>query len=144
MMNGLRAIARVFWVGGMWVIGMVVAPVLFELLDKPVAGLVAGRLFQAIAWVGMVAGLFLLIELVVREGVRGVRDKAFWLIVGMLACTLINHFGVTPIIANLKLHMNQAAEGLFGGGFATWHAISSLIYLVQSLLGLVYIVKTES
>ncbi|WP_280954923.1 hypothetical protein [Paludibacterium denitrificans] len=37
----------------------------------------------------------------------------------MLICTIINHFAVSPIIANLKLQMNHAAEGLFGGGFAT-------------------------
>lgn len=39
--------------------------------------------------------------------------------------------------------MNHAAEGLFGGGFATWHAISSLIYLVQSLMGLVYVWRND-
>ncbi len=145
-MNGLRAFAKTFWIGGMWVIGIVVAPVLFDVFanDRATAGMVAGRLFQVIAWIGMVAGLFLLIDLIAREGVRGVKQGAFWLILGMLACTMINHFGVTPIIANLKLHMNQAAEGLFGGGFATWHAISSLIYLVQSLLGLAYIVKADN
>jgi hypothetical protein len=40
--------------------------------------------------------------------------------------------------------MNQAAEGLFGGGFATWHAISSLIYLVQSLMGLAYLLRSDN
>ncbi|CUA81668.1 MULTISPECIES: DUF4149 domain-containing protein [Gulbenkiania] len=142
-MDSLKAIARTFWIGGMWVIGLLVAPVLFAALDKVTAGMVAGRLFSAIAWVGLVCGVFLMVEHIWQQGARGVKEAPFWLLVAMLACTVINHFAVTPIIAQLKLQMNQAAEGLFGGGFATWHAISSLIYLVQSLLALVYLLKTE-
>ena len=112
-MNGLREIARTLWIGGMWVVGIIVAPVLFSALNNATAGMVAGRMFAAIAWVGLV-------------------------------CIIINHFAVTPIIAGLKAQMNHAAEGLFGGGFATWHAISSLIYLVQSLMGLMYILSNDN
>lgn len=143
-MDGLKAIARTFWIGGMWVIGIVVTPILFSMLDKASAGMVAGHLFQAIAWVGLVCGTFLLVHAVWRDGVRGVKSAGFWLVFAMLVCTVINQFAVSPIIANLKLHMNQAAEGLFGGGFGTWHAISSLIYLVQSLMGLAYILRREN
>ncbi|AXK38380.1 DUF4149 domain-containing protein [Crenobacter cavernae] len=142
-MNGVRAIAITFWIGGMWVVGLVVAPVLFSHLDKATAGMVAGRLFAAIAWVGLICGTLLLVDSVWQNGVRAFKTLALWLIVGMLACTLINHFAVTPIIANLKAQMSQAATGAFGGGFATWHTISSLIYLVQSLMGLVFVLRKE-
>ena len=143
-MDGLKAIARTFWIGGMWVIGILVTPVLFSLLDKTVAGMVAGRLFQSIAWVGLVCGTFLLIHSIWRDGVRGIKSAGFWWVFGMLVCTVINQFAVSPIIAKLKLHMDQAAMGLFGGGFGTWHAISSLIYLVQSLMGLAYILRRDA
>lgn len=143
-MDGIRAIARTFWIGGMWVIGILVTPVLFSMLDKVTAGMVAGKLFSAIAWVGLVCGVFLLADYVWRHGARGVKEAPFWLLLGMLVCTLINHFAVSPIIADLKRQMNLAAEGLFGGGFATWHAISSLIYLAQSLLALLYILRRDS
>jgi len=142
-MDGLRAITRTFWIGGLWVIGLIVTPVLFKMLDTVTAGMVAGKLFAAIAWVGLVCGVFLLVDTIWRNGVRGMKERGFWLIVGMLVCTVINHFAVTPIIAELKLQMNHAAEGLFGGGFATWHAISSLIYLVQSLMGLAYVLGRD-
>ncbi|WP_028537141.1 DUF4149 domain-containing protein [Paludibacterium yongneupense] len=142
-MENLCAVARTLWIGGLWVIGIVVTPILFSALDHVSAGMVAGRLFQAIAWVGLVCGVILLVSCVWRDGVRGMKGGGFWLLVAMLACTIINHFAVSPIIANLKLHMNQAAEGLFGGGFATWHTLSSLIYLLQSLLGLAYILRKE-
>jgi hypothetical protein len=143
-MDGLKAIAQAFWIGGMWVIGILVAPILFSTLDKTSAGLVAGRLFQSIAWVGLVCGVFLLVHAIWRGGVREVKSAGFWLVFGMLVCTLINQFAVSPILADLKLHMNQAAEGLFGGGFGTWHAISSLIYLLQSLMGLLYILRRDN
>ena len=143
-MDGLRAVTRTFWVGGMWVVGLLVAPVLFASLNKVTAGMIAGTLFAYIAWVGLVCGVFLLADYIWRVGARGVREGTFWLLVGMLLCTVINHFAVSPIIADLKQSMNQAAEGLFGGGFATWHAISSLIYLVQSLLALVYVLRHDS
>ncbi|TDR70741.1 DUF4149 domain-containing protein [Paludibacterium purpuratum] len=142
-MDGLRAVAKTFWIGGMWAIGILVTPALFALLDRTSAGMVAGRLFQSIAWVGLVCGTFLLVHIIWREGVRGLKSAAFWLVFAMLVCTVINQFAVSPIIANLKQHMNHAAEGLFGGGFGTWHAISSLIYLLQSLMGLVFVVKAD-
>ncbi|MDC7692061.1 DUF4149 domain-containing protein [Vogesella indigofera] len=143
-MDGLRAIARTLWIGGMWVVGIIVAPILFSALDNVTAGMVAGRLFAAIAWVGLVCGIFLLADYVLRYGARALKQGGFWLLLGMLVCIVINHFAVTPIIASLKLQMNHAAEGLFGGGFATWHAISSLIYLLQSLMALVYLLRSDN
>jgi len=143
-MNGLREITRTLWIGGMWVVGIIVAPVLFSALNNATAGMVAGRMFAAIAWVGLVCSVFLMVELVLRNGARALKSAPFWLLVGMLVCIIINHFAVTPIIAGLKAQMNHAAEGLFGGGFATWHAISSLIYLVQSLMGLMYILSNDN
>lgn len=138
-MDALRAIAATLWIGGMWVIGLIVTPTLFTSLDKTVAGVVAGKLFISIAWVGLVCGVLLLVAAVGKNGVRAVKTASFWLVVGMLACTLLNQFAVNPMVAHLKLTMNHAAEGMFGGGFATWHAISSLIYLLQSLMGLAWV-----
>lgn len=140
-MNRIRAIAATFWIGGLWVVGLLVAPVLFQSLDRVAAGMVAGNIFAVQAWVGLVCGVILLVDAIWRDGVHGVRSASFWLVLGMLVCTVVNHFAVTPVIVDLKQGMNHAALGMFGGGFATWHAISSLIYLLQSLLGLGYVLK---
>lgn len=123
----------------MWIIGVVVAPALFSNLDKAVAGMVAGKLFHAIGWIGIVAGVFLLIWWIWNEGARAFQGAKLWLIVGMLLCTLINQFAIFPLIAEIKPAVSNAAEGMFGGGLAQWHTISSLIYLLQSVLGLIYI-----
>ena len=140
-MNRLQVVAQTVWIGGLWVIGLLVAPVLFALLERSAAGTVAGVLFARLAWVGLVCGAILLIAHLWRDGLSSVREGDLWLVVAMLLCTAVNHFGVTPIIGNLKQHMSNAAVGIFDGGFATWHAISSLIYLLQSVLGLVYLLR---
>ena len=140
----LRAIAQTLWIGGMWTAGLIVAPTLYGALDRLSAGLVANRMFAALAWVGIVCGVILLLEYLWRYGLRGVRQLGFWLLVGMVLCTLLNHFAVTPILAGFKPGAVNAAEGVFGGGFATWQAISSLILLLQSLMGLAYVVRSDN
>lgn len=123
----------------MWTIGVIAAPLLFAGLDKATAGMVAGKLFHAIGWIGIVAGVYLAIWWIWQEGMRGFQSGKFWLVMGMLFCTLINQFAIFPMIASLKPAVSTAAEGVFGGGLAQWHTVSSLIYLVQSVLGIIYI-----
>lgn len=137
--QALRAVLTVLWIGGLWVVGVVVAPVLFQQLDPAQAGRVAGVLFRAMAWVGIVAGTYIALDMLWQAGLGAFRSRGFWLVLALLALTLVNHFAVFPIIAALKSQAHAAAEGVFGGGFRTWHTISSLIYLLQSLLGLVFI-----
>lgn len=127
----------------MWIIGVVVAPALFSTLDKAVAGMVAGKLFHAIGWIGIVAGVFLLIWWIWVDGARAFKGGKIWLIVGMLLCTLVNQFAIFPLIAEIKPAVSHAATGMFGGGLAQWHTISSLIYLLQSVLGLAYIWRND-
>ncbi|MBE9610150.1 DUF4149 domain-containing protein [Chitinilyticum piscinae] len=139
MGNGFRQLMTTFWIGGMWVVGVLVAPTLFDSLERATAGMVAGRILHLMGWVGIVAGSYLTIWWLWAEGLRALRNGRFWLVLVMLACTLVNQFAVFPIIAGLKPAMVNASEGLFGGGFATWHAISTLIYLLQAVLGLLYV-----
>ncbi len=139
MGNGLKNLLTALWIGGMWVVGMLVAPILFRSLDSALAGVVAGKLFHAIGWIGIVAGVYLAIWLIWADGLRAFRSGRFWLVIGMLACTLANQFALFPILAKIKPVVSNATEGVFGGGLSSWHTISSLIYLLQSVLGLVYV-----
>ncbi|WP_374353214.1 DUF4149 domain-containing protein [Chitinimonas sp.] len=139
--NALRSILSVFWIGGLWVIGVLVAPVLFHEMDSGTAGRLAGVLFRDMAWVGMVAGSYILLHMLWEGGLRAFQTLELWLILGMLVLTLINQFAVFPALVTAKAQVHSAAEGMFGGGFQSWHAISSLIYLVQSLMGLFYVIR---
>ncbi|GLR11561.1 DUF4149 domain-containing protein [Chitinimonas viridis] len=139
--NALRSILTVFWIGGLWVIGLLVGPLLFQQLDNNLAYRMVAVMFRAMAWVGIVAGIYIVFHILWDEGLRAFQTLEFWLILGMLILTLVNHFAVFPVISEVKPQMHTAAEGVFGGGFQSWQTISSLIYLIQSVLGLVYVTR---
>lgn len=142
-MDALKNIAQTLWVGGLWVVGVLVAPALFGALphNRALAGELTGQVLQAMAFVGMGCAAVLIVHAFARHGFTALKTAAFWLVMGMLACTVINHFAVFPLLVTLKTQASQAAQGVFGGGFGSWHAISTLIYSVQGFLGLALIVK---
>ncbi|GAB3243321.1 DUF4149 domain-containing protein [Chitinimonas naiadis] len=141
--NALRSILTVFWIGGLWIIGVLVGPLLFHALDNGLAYKMVAILFRAMAWVGIVAGIYVVIHMLWVEGLRAFQTLEFWLILGMLALTLVNHFAVFPVLSEVKPQMHTAAEGMFGGGFQSWQTISSLIYLIQSVFGLIYVIRGQ-
>ena len=59
----------------------------------------------------------------------------------MLLLTLAGHFGIQPILQNLK---NQALplavmHSVFADRFSEWHGISRILWIIQSVLGLVLV-----
>lgn len=127
------------WVGGMWAIGYLAAPVLFSSLgDRQLAGMVAGKLFSLMAWLGLAASAFLLIFLAFRWRTQVFRRAVFWLVVLMALMTAASQFGIQPLMAQLKADAmpREVMESVLRDRFAAWHGISSILYLMQSLLGL--------
>ena len=143
----LTAWAVVFWVGGLWAVGYLAAPVLFyNLEDRMLAGMLAGKMFGIMAWVGIVCGIWLLLFRLSRSGGDALKQGFFWIAVLMLLLTLAGHFGIEPIMARLKeaAMPKDVMESLLRDRFATWHGISSAVYLIQSLLGLALVAKQHS
>ena len=139
----LQSIAATLWVGGLWVTGYVVAPVLFATLnDRALAGLVAGRLFSLLAWVGMSCAAYLFIYRLARYRAGALRQGLFWIVIVMLALTLAGEFGVQPVMAALKQQAwpSPVMESALRDRFALWHGVSSVIYLIESLLGAALII----
>lgn len=132
----------VLWIGGMWAIGYLAAPVLFASLDdKQLAGVLAGKLFALMAWIGMGAATYLLVYRIARDGGAALKTLFFWVVALILVLTLAGHFGIQPIMQGLKNQaMPQAVmQSVFADRFARWHGISSILYLIQSMLGLVLV-----
>ncbi|MBK6357332.1 MAG: DUF4149 domain-containing protein [Betaproteobacteria bacterium] len=137
--EALYLLAITLWVGGMWAIGYLAAPVLFASLgDRQLAGMVAGKLFALIGWVGLGSAAWLVIFLGARWGGQVVKRAVFWLVVLMALMTAASQFGIQPLMAQLKLDAmpREVMESVLRDRFAAWHGISSILYLVQSLLGL--------
>lgn len=140
----LAAIAIVLWVGGLWSIGFIAAPTLFSALgDRQLAGMLAGRMFTVTAYVGMACGAYLLFYRLVTQGGTALKTLFFWVVFAMLALTLIGHFGIQPIIQGLKVEGGaaQVMHGVVADRFARWHGIASILYVIQSLLGLVLVLR---
>lgn len=137
--ESLYQFALTLWVGGLWAIGYLAAPVLFaQLGDRQLAGQVAGQLFALVAAIGLGAAIYLVVFLVARSGARGFRQAGFWLVLLMAAMAAVQLFGIQPLMAQLKLEAlpREVMESVLRDRFATWHGISSVLYLVQSGLGL--------
>ena len=137
--EALYLIAVTLWVGGLWAIGYLAAPILFSSLgDRQLAGLVAGKLFSLIGWLGLVFTVYLLIFLLARLGSRFFRSAVFWLVLLMGLLAAASQFGIQPLMAQLKTDAlpREVMESVLRDRFATWHGISSILYLIQSLLGL--------
>jgi Domain of unknown function (DUF4149) len=138
----LALIAVTLWVGGMWAIGYLAAPVLFSSLDdKMLAGRLAGGMFAILAWIGIACGSYLILHRWMRAGAGALKQTFFWAVVLMLVLTLTGHFGITPILETLKQQAwpKSVMESIFRDRFAMWHGISSILYLIQSLLGLMLV-----
>ena len=137
--EALYFIAITLWVGGMWAIGYMAAPVLFASLnDRQLAGVIAGKLFALIGWVGLGSAAYLLIFLISRWGGRFFKSSVFWLVLIMALLVVASQFGIQPLIAQLKADAlpREVMESVLRDRFATWHGVSSILYLIQSMLGL--------
>lgn len=119
------------WVGGLWTIGYIVAPTLFaQLDDRALAGTLAGRLFEIIAWIGLLCGSLLLLGNQLRNKHRRINWRAIVLVL-MLLLIVIGQFVLAPMIAEMR------ASGLADSpSFGQLHGLAAVGYLITSLLGL--------
>jgi len=137
--EALYFVAITLWVGGMWAIGYMVAPVLFSSLgDRQLAGMVAGKLFVLIGWIGLGCAIYLLVFLIARWGGQVVKCAVFWLVLLMALSAAASQFGIQPLLAQLKADAlpREVMASVLRDRFAAWHGISSILYLMQSGLGL--------
>jgi len=132
--NRARLLITTAWVGSIWTIGYLVAPTLFKTLaDTALAGTIAGQLFSVEAWFSVVCALMLIVISIYQ------RQHFPKLVLGMLVCTLIGFFALHPFMANLR------AAGLANPDvkwqFGILHGVSSGIYLMQSVLGAMLVLR---
>ena len=141
--DALQSIAATLWVGGMWAIGFIAAPLLFSRLpDRALAGLIAGKLFALVAWVGIACAVYLLVFRIARSGAACLKQGVFWLTLVMLVLVLAGSFGVQPVMESLRAQAlpKEVMESVLRDRFMTWHGVSSALYVIQSVLGLALVV----
>lgn len=141
MLQAVERVLLTLWVGGLWVTGLVVVPVLFRNYERMVAGDIAGHLFAAMSWLGMLCGALLLAFSVVRTRQRVWRDWRAGVLVVMLALTVIGEFGLAARMREIKelMTLPPVAPAVLSE-FGRLHGIASLLFLVNSALGLVLVI----
>jgi hypothetical protein len=136
---GIERVLLTLWIGGLWVTGYLVVPILFALLDdRNTVGLLAGRIFQTMNYAGLGVGAFLLISVLMSTGESKFKEWRAWILVTMLLIITVAAFILQPMMHELKTQ--GLAEGsvqatLFGGLLG----VSSVLFLIFSLLGLLLV-----
>jgi len=142
--KAVDGILLTLWVGSLWTVGYLAVPILFQAQpDRQLAGMLAGEMFRVQGYIGIACALYLLLRDALRFGKMVLRQPAFLAVVLMFAITLAIQFGIQPLMNGLKSQAlpMEVMQSPLADSFAMWHGISSLLYLVASLLGasLVYL-----
>lgn len=131
----IERILLALWIGGLWVVGFVVAPTLFaKLPDTATAGSVAGSLFTVMSRIGLLcAGLLLIVSWLQRS--CHARRWQVLVITIMMVLIVLGEYMLAPMITELRA-TGQVASPRFG----QLHGLASGVYLVNCVLGLVLLV----
>lgn len=127
------------WVGGLWTVGYLAVPILFATLDdRMLAGMLAGKMFTAMSFIGLGAGTALLL-MALSASARPLSQWRVRLLLLMLVLVAVGEFVLQPMMAGLK------AGGLLEGSeaasrFAMLHGVASILYLLNSLSGLALLI----
>jgi hypothetical protein len=141
----IASLSTVLWVGGIWAIGYIAVPVLFQSMpDRQLAGLLAGKMFTWMAYVGIGCAAYLLAYQIHQLGSNIFKQKAFIIIISMLTLTVAGQFVFQPMMAVLKAQAFplDVMQSALASKFRLMHGLASVLYLIQSLLGLVLAIIT--
>lgn len=133
------------WVGSFIIVGFLVVPANFSSLgDRQVAGMVAANLFKSTAYIGVAISGFLIVmaNYLVRLGYQRYR-LIRWTLLGMLACAVGSAFIIIPWMNAIReqalfagIAVRESSDAVL---FTRLHGISSVLFVFQSLLGLLLV-----
>ena len=131
------------WVGALWTTAAVAYVMFNTLQDAQLAGQLAGKFFNDVSYLGIFTGFFLLMQRLFSFGTSALKQSYFWAVLVMLLLVLAGHFGIQPILAQLKADAlpSDVMQSVFSDRFKTWHGVASIAYVVQCLLGFVVVLK---
>ena len=142
---GLQRIFTVvasLWVGGFVTVGYLITPNLFSALgDRQVAGMVAGNIFRAEAYLSIALSLVLMLaaNFLVSKGENAYR-LIRWILLAMLACAIGAGLVLIPWMSSLRDQANADSISVMASSsaalFSRLHGVSSSLFVVQGLLGI--------
>jgi hypothetical protein len=145
-LSAARRLVAALWAGSLWAVGYLVAPTLFASVNGTLAGEMVGRLLRSEAWLSIASAAVMLVLLRFAPELEARRRRLLMMVVlGMLACTLVVYLGIQPVMAQLR---EAAGPGGVRGSpqwtrFAILHGISQLVYVIESVLAAVLVIKNR-
>jgi hypothetical protein len=146
MLANLRLLAASLWAGSVWAVSYLAAPSAFAVLDSTQAGNVVGTMLTRLAWLSIALAPLLALLVWRSADLDGRRRRWLaWLIGGMLACSLVVYLGLQPMMAAIREAAGPAGVRASPqwGTFAALHGVSQVLYLLESVLGAVLVVKSR-
>lgn len=143
--HGLQRVFTVvagLWVGGFVTVGYLVIPILFSVLgDRQVAGIVAGNIFQAEAYLSIAISLMLMIGAnFLTSKNTNVYRPIRWILLAMLACAIGAGLILIPWMSSLRDQANADGISVMASSsaalFSSLHSVSSGLFLLQGVLGI--------
>ena len=143
---GARLLLACLWAGSLWALGYIAAPAAFAVLPSKLAGDVVAVLLSRQAWLSIACAVLLLVLLKFSADLPPARRRFLsWLVLAMLACTLVIFVGLQPAMAHLRelAGAGGVRASPYWTQFAVMHGVSQLFHLVESLLGAWLILKSR-
>ena len=145
MLRGLSFLVVALWAGALWMTGLA-AYILFDSLpDRQLAGNLAGKLFTAVSYIGILSACYLLIHCFVIYGKRVFSQSFFWIVLSMLLLVFAGHFGIQVLLQNLKTQALplEVMQSTFASQFKMWHGVAGMVYVVECLLAMALVLKAR-
>lgn len=120
------AVLLTIWAGAFWTICFLVAPLAFATLDdRQIAGQIAGRLFEAAAWLGAAIAVALLL---LRAGRPPLHDRIAprWLLLTTAALPLVSELALGPLMRAARAVNDMQRFGML-------HGVSAVLFFAACL-----------
>lgn len=137
MLYRLRTVLAGLWAGALITIGSIAAPTLFDMLDKVLAGRVAGRYFFLESKISLLLTVALLLidraisrhetSAIFLGGAKSHAGVNLLLLMGALASVVVGYEVLHPL-------MESARQGQGRWTFAQLHGLSMALYGVRTVL----------
>jgi hypothetical protein len=138
MLARFAKLLAALWLGLVVTLGGVTAPLAFQVLERGLAGQLAGACFRLEAQLSLGAAMLLFmvhrkIAQQQAEAGQGSRiSTELLLVLGALFCTVLGYFALQPM-----MEAARAGTGIYS--FGTLHGASSLLFLLKGVLLLVLV-----
>jgi len=146
MLPNLRLLLAALWAGSVWAVSYLAAPSAFAVLDSTQAGSVVATMLTREAWLAVALAVLLWLLVWRSDDLDSKRRRWLnWTVFGMLACSLAVYLGLQPLMAAIREAAGPAGVRASPqwGTFMALHGVSQLLYLVESVLGVVLVIKSR-